>query len=344
MARFEHAQDIKVGIIGYGGAFNMGKGHMSQLIAQGATPVAVAEPDAARRAVAAEEFPGIETYASGKELLEKSDANFIAIITPHNTHFELAAECLKAGRSVCCEKPLAVTTAHCRELIKLADENNVLLTTYHNRHWDGGICKAMDFVKQGLIGEVVRVDVRTGGHRCPGKSWRGSKSISGGLLYDFGVHFTEYALQLLDDEMVEIFGWARCGYWNDKSPWGDDVNEDEAMAVVRFRGGALYTLRMTSLDPEVDPYSVKVTGTQGTILFSPHGNYRLVSIQHGEKLIAEGQEPPPQWHRFYENVVDHLVNDADLVITAAYATRCIHVLELAGRSAREGRTLPTEMG
>ena len=49
MPRFKKAADIKVGVIGYGGAFNMGKSHLNQMKEAGMTPVAVAEIDAARQ-------------------------------------------------------------------------------------------------------------------------------------------------------------------------------------------------------------------------------------------------------------------------------------------------------
>ena len=62
--RFSRANEIKVGVIGYGGAFNMGRMHLQDMQKAGMTPRAVAEPDAARLAVAAQEFPGIQTYAS----------------------------------------------------------------------------------------------------------------------------------------------------------------------------------------------------------------------------------------------------------------------------------------
>ena len=72
MKRFKRAKDIKVGVIGYGGAFQMGKGHLEEMAAAGMTPTAVCEIDKKRLEVAAEEFPGIETYSSIGQMLKKS--------------------------------------------------------------------------------------------------------------------------------------------------------------------------------------------------------------------------------------------------------------------------------
>ena len=129
MKNYANAAAIKVGVIGYGGAFNMGKAHMTEMQKAGMTPVAVAELDSQRLHVAREDFPGIQTYATVEQMLKKSDVDLITIITPHNTHAQLAVRCLKAGRHVVCEKPLAITTAECDAMISAANAND--LTTFH---------------------------------------------------------------------------------------------------------------------------------------------------------------------------------------------------------------------
>ena len=80
MKLFPNPQQIKVGVVGYGGAFNMGKAHLNEMKKAGMTPCAVAEIDATRLAVARQDFPGIETYPSLETMLRKSPVNLITII------------------------------------------------------------------------------------------------------------------------------------------------------------------------------------------------------------------------------------------------------------------------
>ena len=94
MKRFKRARDIKVGVVGYGGAFNMGASHIQQMQQAGMTPVSVADVDPSRLAVAEADFPGIETYTSVATMLKKSDVNLVTLITPHNTHARLALQLL----------------------------------------------------------------------------------------------------------------------------------------------------------------------------------------------------------------------------------------------------------
>ena len=242
MKTHKKPSDIKVGVIGYGGAFNMGRQHLKEMQAAGMTPVAVAEVDPSRLAVAKTDFPGIETYSSVTAMLKGSPVDMVVIITPHNTHADLAIKCLNAGRHVVCEKPLAITTAEVDAMIKAAKKSGVMLSTYHNRHWDGRIRQAVELVKKRkLIGDVFRIECHMGGYSKPGDWWRTSRSISGGVLYDWGVHLLEYSLQLIDSPVGEVSGFAHEGFWAPQTRWKADANEDEGFLVVRFKGCLLYT-------------------------------------------------------------------------------------------------------
>ena len=343
MAKFKQAKDIKVGVIGYGGAFNMGAAHINQMKQAGMTPVAVMDVDAKRVEQAAKDFPGIETYTDVARMLKESDVNLVTIITPHNTHAKLALQCLKAGRGVCCEKPLAITTEECDTMIAEAKKNKLVLTTYHNRHWDGWVLDAVKQIKrEKRIGEVVRVEAHMGGYGCPGHWWRSSKSISGGILYDWGVHLLEYGLQLIDSPMVEVFGTAKYGYWAKQCAYKADTNEDEARAVVRFKSGQWLSLHVSSIDLQPREGMLTITGTEGVYQMNAGMGWRVTKMVEGRKLVEEGHNPPCQYEKFYKNVADHMVKNTPLVITPEWSRRPIHILDLANRSAKLGKALPTK--
>ena len=335
---FRKASEIKVGVLGYGGAFNMGRAHLGEMQRAGMTPVAVAEIDAERLEVAEADFPGIQTYPSLSAMLRKSDVNLIAIITPHNTHAKLAVQALKAGRHVVCEKPFAITTAECDGMIAAAKQSRVVVSTYHNRHWDGCILAAMKQVKSGLIGEVHRVEAHMGNYGKPGDWWRSSKSISGGIMYDWGVHLLEYSLQILDSDIAEVSGFARSGFWAKQSTWKKDTNEDEGFAVVRFTNGKWLTLNMSSLESNPERSFLEVTGTLGSIILE-WGFNEVITHDGADVIATRYANPESEGWRLYQNIADHLVKGRKLIITPEWARRPIHILDLAGRSARQGKAL-----
>lgn len=342
MKRYKKAGDIKVGVVGYSAAFNMGHTQLRDMRHVGMKPTAVAELDPVRLQAARDDFPGIETYASVAEMLEKSSVDLVALITPHNTHAKLALQCLRAGRHVICEKPFAVTTAEVDSMIREAKKRGLMVTAYHNRHWDGNILQAVKMIrKQGVIGDICRVEAHMGHRRMPGDWWRGSKSISGGILYDWGVHLLEYSLQLIDSEMVEVSGYAKTGYWAPLTKWKNDAIEDEGFAVVRFANGAWLTLTMTGIDQNMKPCWIEVTGTEGTYMLNGR-DYEIIKEENGKRVSTRGPNPDGQWGRFYRNIANHLVKGEPLVISPEWARRPIHILDLANRSAAQGRALKTK--
>jgi scyllo-inositol 2-dehydrogenase (NADP+) len=275
-------------------------------------------------------------------MLKKSDVNLIVLITPHNTHAPLAIQCLRAGRHVICEKPFAITTAECDAIIREAKKKKLLVSTYHNRHWDGWILRAVEQIKKKkVIGDIFRIDLRMGTRNKPGDWWRTSRSISGGLLYDWGVHLLEYALQLIDSDIVEVSGFAQSGHWGPQTKWKDDSNEDEATAIVRFKNGSWINLTITHLDANPKEGNIEVHGTHGNYVI-PFSHFLEYTIDGDVITMRRGPHYPTEGHKFYENIAAHLTKGEKLVITPEWARRPIHIIDLAMRSAAQGRTLPAK--
>jgi predicted dehydrogenase len=270
-------------------------------------------------------------------MLRYSGVNLIVIITPHNTHARLARQALKAGCHVVCEKPLAITTAECDGMIETANAQGLVLSTYHNRHWDGCILRAVEQIRKGVIGDVIRIEAHMGGYGQPGDWWRTSRSISGGILYDWGVHLIEYSLQLLDGGLTEVTGFAKTGFWADKTAWKDDTNEDEGFVAARFDSGQWLTLCITNIDSNPKRGQLEITGTRGTYIFDG-GTWETITFEGGEKIVRSGKNPDSEGEKFYLNIARHLVDGEELVITPEWSRRPIHILDLGCRSAARGRS------
>lgn len=342
MKNYSSPSDIKVGVVGYGGAFNMGRSHLQQMQAAGMTPVAVAELDETRLQAAQEDFPGIAIFPTLDAMLESSPVDLVVFITPHNTHAPLALQALNSGRHVVCEKPLSITTAEVDAMIAAAKESEVMISAYHNRHWDGRILQAVELVKkQKTIGDVVRIECHMNHYGKPGDWWRSSRTISGGILYDWGVHLLEYSLQLLDGDLTEVSGVAHRGFWAPQTAWKDDANEDEAFLLARFEGGQWLTLSISSLDSKGKDGWLEITGTRGTLTLDGDTSQLITQTEDGAKSETL-KNPADEGQNYYDNVRDHLVSGAPLVISGEWARRPIHILDLASQSVQQGRALPAK--
>jgi len=351
MKTFKKASGIKVGVVGYGGAFSMGTQHLEEMKKAGMTPWAICEIDPKRLAIAQQDYPGLETYARLDTMLEQSEVDLITHITPHHLHYPLAAKCVRAGKHVVTEKPFVITTSEADRLIALAKKHRVMVSTYHNRHWDGWITRAVDqIVRKQVLGEVYKIDAHMGSYNIPNESWRSSKSVSGGVLYDWGAHLLEYCLQLLPGQSIaEVSGYATQGYWPAKMkklhPWKHDANEDEARVLVRFDSGAHVSLCISSLQSDPKPYRLSITGTRGTYEIAfyqgpDNDGWTLRKANAKGKLIEKkGKHPRDRGDLFYKNIAGYLTGEEELVITPEWARRPIHILDLAGKSAAAGKAL-----
>jgi len=339
MASFNDPSEIRAAVIGYGGAFNMGKAHLSLVVEAGMTPGAVAEIDPDRLRSAKEDYPGIATFGSVNAMLEAEAADLVILITPHNTHAPLAIQCLESGCHVVSEKPLAITTEEVDQMMMTAQKTGLMLSTYHNRHWDGNIIEAKKRILQNReIGEIVRIDAHMTEYSQPKDWWRSSRPISGGILYDWGVHLLEYSLQLIDSEIREVCGFAFDGYWGPKTKWKEEANEDEAFAVVRFSDSKWLTLRISHLDPCPRPGILTITGTEGTYIMDHHQS-TVIRKENDEKTETTFPNPPCTYLEYYRNIADHLCGKAELIITPEWSRRPIHILDLARQSAEQNQTL-----
>jgi predicted dehydrogenase len=92
----------------------------------------------ARDAVAAE--LGVTGYADHRELLGKVDA--VSIVTHTPSHFQIAADFLRAGAHVLVEKPITETVAQAQELIALAAQQGRLLQVGHLERFNAAILAA----------------------------------------------------------------------------------------------------------------------------------------------------------------------------------------------------------
>jgi len=321
---------IRCSVLGYGPAFNMGKAHANLMVnTPGLELAAVCDLDPSRTTAAEEDFPGIRTYNSVKELCADPDVDLVSIVTPHNTHAPLALTCLRAGKHVVVEKPFCITSNEATRMIEQARRSRVMLTVFHNRRLDGDFLAIKEVVERGMIGEVFHIEAYSGGYNAPRAWWRSDKKISGGAMYDWGAHFLDWILNLMPGRIESVVGFFH------KRVWHSVTNEDQCQAIMRFEGGR-YAEYQTSSIAAVGKHRWRILGTKGGIL---PGNEAIsvTALIGGEMTTLSFKHKPRRPHLYYYNIADHLLRGEPLMVTPESARRVIAVLEAAERSAASGR-------
>ena len=101
---------IRVGLIGAGA---MGTEHARLLTRDvgGAELVAVVDADMSRAQAVVSSVGAGRAGTNALALINDNSVDAVLIAAPDATHFDLVAECIRLGKPVLCEKPLAVTSA-----------------------------------------------------------------------------------------------------------------------------------------------------------------------------------------------------------------------------------------
>lgn len=245
--------------------------------------------DAAKTAAAAEQWGWTETSTDWRAAVERDDVDVVDIVTPGDTHGEIALAALRAGKHVICEKPLANSVAEAEEMTRAAEEaaargiRSMVGFTY--RRVPAAVF-ARQLVADGRLGEIRQIraeylqDWLTDAE-AP-LTWRLQKDRAGsGSLGDIGAHaidMVEYVsgiplssvsgiLETIVDERpllgegVGLSGTA-------SSERGPVTVDDVALFHGRFANGALGSFEATRFRTgRKNAFRFEISGSLGALSF-----------------------------------------------------------------------------
>jgi len=132
-------------------------------------------------------------YDSHTELLKRHpEVQLVSICTPPFTHASLAVDCMRAGKDVLVEKPMASSLAECDLMIQVAKETGRTLSVVAQNRFRTPIMNLKRTLDTGLAGPVVHAQVDSfwwRGHSYYDLWWRGTwEKEGGGCTLNHAVH------------------------------------------------------------------------------------------------------------------------------------------------------------
>jgi hypothetical protein len=122
--------------------------------------VALCDVDSSRAAGQLKKYPGAKFYQDWRVMLEKEKGlDAVIVSTPDHTHAVIAAEAMRMGKHIYCQKPLVQTVYEARLLRKLAKENGIITQMGNQGSAENGLRRAVEVVQAGLLGAVREVHV-----------------------------------------------------------------------------------------------------------------------------------------------------------------------------------------
>ncbi len=124
----------------------------------------------------------------------------VIVATTNSQLAPVAAACIRAGKHVLVEKPVAMSTAKIDELLSLASSHGVLVRSGYNHRYHAAFLKAREILSSGTAGPLMFIRGRYGhgGRIGYDREWRANPELSGGgELIDQGVHLIDLSASFL---------------------------------------------------------------------------------------------------------------------------------------------------
>jgi len=250
---------IKLGIIGVGG---WGKNLLRNFQEQPGAEVAVAADKVAdRRDAAQKKYPEITLTGDYREILTRDEIRAVVVATPGASHFGIARDCLKAGKDVFVEKPMALTAADCRELCRLAEEGRLILMVGHLLLYHPAVGKLKEEVEAGTIGDLYYLYSQ--------RLNLGKIRRSENALWTFAPHDVSIALHLIGRPPSAVA--ARGGSYIQSEV------ADVAFLTIAFPDGVMAHIHVSWLDPH-KVRKVTIVGSRKMLVFDDMDSLEPVRI------------------------------------------------------------------
>lgn len=347
-------KEIGVGVIGSG----MWAGHFvtASQRHRRAKAVAVCNPniDSARRM--ADRHGIADAVGDVDELLARADVDAVAIVTPNDSHEEIAIAALAAGKHVICEKPMAMNLEEARRMKAAADVAGVVTGINFTWRHPAAAMYAHHLVSQGELGRIFHINgcFHQGWLINPNVPmvWRLRKEKTGtGCLGDIGAHIIDLAEWVSGEQITSLV--ADTTTFTEERPLQDGSGtgrvevDDAASLMVRFGNGAMGSLTSSrNVISEGMDQRLEIYGDKGAIIMD-FQNQEFLKASIG-RFARENQmlsipipgrfrkAPEDYLQQNVKNFIDAIGNGEQMSPSFAEGLRNQEILEAVETSVRDG--------
>lgn len=94
-----------------------------------------------------------DVYENHEDILDRNDIDLVDVCTPPYVHASISINCLKSGKNVVCEKPMAASLEECDAMLKARDESGKKLSIIAQNRFRKPIRDLKMLLDSGLAGE-----------------------------------------------------------------------------------------------------------------------------------------------------------------------------------------------
>jgi predicted dehydrogenase len=273
-----------------------------------------------------------ESYDNLDTFLARPEVEAVIISVAHFMHYPLAKSALLAGKHVLLEKPIALNLKDADDLIAIAREKNLKFGAFFQNRFSPATLRMKEAIEKGQMGKIVQFDVEVLWTRddkyYAESSWRGKWATEGGgCLINQAIHTIDL-MCMLAGEIDFVF--AQMG------TYAHTIEvEDHALAILKFKSGALGCIRASTATLPGFPDRLTVIGTKRTFRKEGDG---LTEWEVGTKYDQGKTIGGVEHASFKDHTTISLPNHTALVKDFAHAVldnRYPTVTGLVGRKSLE---------
>ncbi|MGD2049861.1 MAG: Gfo/Idh/MocA family oxidoreductase, partial [Chloroflexota bacterium] len=238
-----------------------------------------------------------EMAAAEARLPESQRIDFVSIVTPNVSHFDIAKTFLDAGFHVVCDKPMTYSLDQAEDLVRLVEGSGLVFALTHNYTGHPLVRHARELFRSGQMGTVRKAIVEylqdflmepheKLGHKQA--AWRVDPKQSGigGTIGDVGTHCVNLLEYVSGDPISEL-----CADMSTFLP--DRTLDEDVNALLRFKGGGKGVLTISQVATgEENGLTLRVYASEGAIKWAQENPNYMELYRYGEprQVLTRGQD------------------------------------------------------
>lgn len=299
---------MKVAIIGAG---RQGRRHALSIRQTGLGEVSlIVDSDLDLARILAKEY-GANSVSDVGDIIGSNEIESVVIATPVAMHHQIVIDCLKSGKHVFCEKPLALTSAQADEMSNVANKSSRILQCAFIMRHHPGMRQAKRWIDSGKLGTISYANCEYARAKNFAHTWRANKALSGGgNLHDQAIHVLDLFQWFMGD-ILEGTSYRSTVAW-DMTPLEDDVagllrtrlNAVASFHVSYARWRPLFTFEIGGSEAliRIEGMGNSDYGTQKVQLISRDDKTGLGVISESLEFFDADRPWNDEWTEFYNAI------------------------------------------
>lgn len=328
--------DYGVGVIGPGVIWDRGHWPAIQQL-ETVTVQAIYDIDDERKCEVATETGA--TAVDDAEAIFADDAiDIVALLTPPFARVDYVEQACEAGKHLMVEKPLARTLKDALTIHDAVQESGVKCFVPFGRTANAAMTDALDIIDSGLVGKPNVFSHRSLSTPYSWVSldhWMHTMEQSGGPIFDYSIHFIDFARACMDAEaeMVSYTG---------RPTTGRVDSDDHAMLSVFYDDDSLGEFTKSwAYPPGVDRWKqgTEIICEKGVIVLDPE----LAIHTPDGTWTFDAEEDRAGRMRTYRNLIAGIEDDDPLIADETDGLRAVEILDAALTSRERGERVSVEL-